>query len=280
MPTEIYQEETTLFDVFQPLVLRWKFLFLGLLTGTALVAIVTLLLPKQYQTSVLLQVGTASEMQYGNFMDRQLEDSATVVEIIDSDSFRQALSSKLNREVSPRMIHVETNMVRSSPMVTVEALDDTPEHSIQLATAVADAVIARHKLLFDGKMAYFIQYSNELNTKIQESEQESEQLKKDLATFQSNKEANLSSILLLETKLNDKERQVVDWMKELRELEGHMDKVHSRNTSMVAPPVQPTKPAKPKFLLNVVIGFFGSLFLMISFILLVEQYRKTSSRIS
>jgi Uncharacterized protein involved in exopolysaccharide biosynthesis len=271
MPAEVYQEEPTLFEVFQPLVQRWKLLLLGVFAGTILATLVTFVLPKQYQASVLLQAGAVN--------DRQLEESYTIAEIINSDSFRQSLASKLNLAISPKMIQAATNMIRPSPMVTIDVFADTPQHAVQLADAAANAIIARHQPLFEKKLEYFINYDNELKNRIQSGNEDLDALNRDLATFQSNRNANLPSILSLQAKLIDRQTQVVFWLRDFRDAEISLAAVHSHNTSMVAPPVLPSRASKPNLKLNVVIGFFGSLFLMISFVLLVEQYRKASSRI-
>jgi uncharacterized protein involved in exopolysaccharide biosynthesis len=271
MPAEIYQEEPTLFEVFHPLFRHWKLVLLGVFAGTILAALVTFLLPKQYETSVLLQIGAIS--------DKQLEESYTVVEIINSDSFRQSLAAKLNFTISPKMIEAETNITRPSPMVTIDVLADTPQHAVQLADGVANAIIARHKPFFDRKLEYYISYAKELKNRMEASEDELAALNKNLAALDSNREGNLPAILSLQARLIDRQTQVVYWTRDLRDAQAYLTQVHSHNTSVVAPPVLPSKPAKPKLILNVVIGFFGSLFLMISLVLLVEQYRKASSRI-
>jgi capsular polysaccharide biosynthesis protein len=271
MPTELYQEEPSLIEVFRPLFRRWKLLFLGVLTGTILAALLTIVLPKQYATTVLLQMGAIT--------DRQLEDSFTVTEIINNDAFRQTLGSKLHWNVSAKMVQAETNMLRTSPIVAVDVLADSPQHSVELANAVVDAVITRHKILFDNKVSYYSKFVNDLKGKIDWLQAEMDQIRTDLATYRSQKDPNLAAILALDTKLNDREAQLLYWKRDLRDSASNLTPAHTHNTAMVGTPVVPSKPAKPKLILDLAIGFFGSLFLMVSFILLLEQYQKASGRI-
>ncbi len=246
-----------------------------MIVGTIAATVVSLMMPRQYETSLLLQVGAVN--------DRQLEESYTVTEIINSDSFRQSVAATLKEEASrkqlSKMIQAETNMLRPSPMVPVHVLADAPERAVQMAEAVADAVKDRHQKMFDAKMVYYKTYAGELANKIDAATQEATDLRKDLATFRSSRDANVASILLLETRLSDKELQIVNWKRELRESLAYLTSAHSHNTAMVAPPILPRKAAKPNVMLNVIIGFFGSLLVMISFVLLFEQYTKASPRI-
>lgn len=268
MPANLYPDDQTLFEIFNPLVRRWKLLLFGVLAGALLGALVTFVMPKQYQTSVLLQVGAV--------MDKQVEESYTVTEIINSDSFRQSLASKIHRFVSQKQIHADANVYRSSPIVNVQVLAESPQGAVQLARAAAEEMIARHKVFFDAKMQYYVDYRKDMQDRISAAEKEIEDLKTDLNAYRSKGDGNLSSSLLLESRLGDRETQIMTWKHELLDLVAFLSPVHSRNTAMVAPPVIPSKPAKPSMKLNLIIGFFGSMFLMVAFILLYDQYRKAS----
>jgi|GEM_PF-3230996 len=269
-----YQEETSLFEVFQPLVQRWKLIAVGVLAGVLAAAVFTFLSKKQYETSMLLQVGA--------ILDKQIEESSTVVEIINSDSFHQTVASRLKLDTSLRqlrkMIRAETNTVRPSPIVTVTVLSDSPDGAIQLARVVADVVNERHRPLFDEKMSYYNNWMDQLESKLNTYEAEAKAMRQDLNNFRSHNR-ELSTMLLLEARLGDREAQAFSWRRELRELLAYRTKVHSHNTAMVAPPVLPSRPSKPNVMLNLLVAFFVSFFLMISIVLVTDQYRKASLRI-
>jgi len=269
-----YQEETSLFEVFQPLVQRWKLIAVGVLAGVLAAAVFTFLSKKQYETSMLLQVGA--------ILDKQIEESSTVVEIINSDSFHQTVASRLKLDTSLRqlrkMIRAETNTVRPSPIVTVTVLSDSPDGAIQLARVVADVVNERHRPPFDEKMSYYNNWMDQLESKLNTYEAEAKAMRQDLNNFRSHNR-ELSTMLLLEARLGDREAQAFSWRRELRELLAYRTKVHSHNTAIVAPPVLPRRPAKPNVMLNLLVASFVSFFLMISIVLVTDQYRKASLRI-
>jgi uncharacterized protein involved in exopolysaccharide biosynthesis len=275
MPT--FQEEPGLFDVFQPLVQRWKLLLVGVSAGILIAALVTVVSTKQYETTMLLQVGA--------ILDKQIEDSSTVVEIINSDSFHQTISNRLGLNSSSKqmvkMIRAETNSntSRYSPLVTVTVLSDSPAHAVDLEKAIFALLNERHKPMFDAKMEYYIVYEKQLDDKIKIYEQELMSLKRDLKSLDSDPKSSLADKLLLEARIGDRETDTLSAKRELRELMAYSSPVHSHATAMVATPVLPRKPTKPNLRLNLVIAFLSSLFLMVSFILILDQYKRTSLRI-
>ena len=267
------QDETSLFEVFQPLAERWKLILAGVFAGIVIAAIVSFASQKQYQTSVLLQIGAV--------LDKQLEDSNTVVEIINSDSFHQTVASRLNLNASLKqlasMIRAETSVIRGSPLVTVTVLSNSPDGAVSLAKTVFEVINERHKPMFDEKMRYYIEFGKVLESKINEFENDIKNQNADLNALGSR--GDLSAKILLQTKLTDREFQALTTRRELRELLALSANVHSHATSMVAPPVKPARPAKPNIRLNLLVAFLVSLFAMVSYILVADQYRKASLRI-
>ena len=270
-----FQEEPGLFDVAQPLVRSWKVILVGVLAGMLAAAGFSFLAPKEYETSVPIQVGA--------ILDKQIEETFTVVDIINSDSFRQVVASRMKVSATPKqlrkMIRAETNQVRSSSIVTVTVISDSAEHAVQLAKTVADVLIERHQPMFDDKLAYFSSWAKELESKIDDDDQQVKAMKDDLKKLETERGSELASILMLESRLSDREMLSVSWRKDLREYLALRSIVHTHNTAMVAPPVLPSKPSSPNLILNVAVAFCVSLFLMTSVVLILDQYRKASLRI-
>jgi capsular polysaccharide biosynthesis protein len=270
---ETVHDEINLFEVIQPLIDHWKLLFLGVLAGILIAVFLTFVTQKQYGTSVLLQVGAV--------LDKQLEDSNTVVEIINSDSFHQTIATRLKLDASPRqlgkMIQAETNLTRPSPLVTVTVVSDSPQGAVNLANAVFAVINERHKPMYDGKMAYYIQYGKVLEDKVNAYENDIKNQLMDLNSLGT--KGDLSARILLQARMADRENQSLTIRKELRELLAYQSGVHSHATAMVAPPVLPSRPSKPSLRLNLLVAFLVSLFAMISFIFVMDQYKKASLRI-
>ena len=270
---ETVRDEINLFEVIQPLINRWKLLLFGVFVGILIAVVVTFLSKKQYETSILLQVGAV--------MDKQLEDSNTVVEIINSDSFHKTIANRLKLNATTRqldkMIDAETNATRPSPLVTVIVLSDSPQGAVNLANSVFALINERHKPLFDGKMEYYIKYNTDLGKKIKSFEDDVQAQTDDLKLL--GKNGDLNTRIELQARLGDRENQVLSVKREQRELLAYTSAVHSHSTAMVAPPVMPTKPSKPNLRLNLIVAFLVSLFAMISFIFVMDQYKKASMRI-
>jgi capsular polysaccharide biosynthesis protein len=267
------QEESSVFDVFQPLIQKWKWIVAGVLTGLLVAAGVTAISKKQYQTSVILQIGAVQ--------DKQIEDSNTVVEILNSDSFHQTVAKRLKLNLTSRQlaknIHAETNLTRYSPLVSVTVLSDSPEGAVRLAETVFEVIDERHQPMFDQKMSYYNQFQKMLEDKVKAFDDDLNQLKEEQASLAS--KGDLSTKILLQARIGDRETEALSVKRELRDLLAFSSSVHSHSTNMVSPPVQPQRPVKPNLRLNLVIAFLVSLFAMVSFILISDQYRKATLRI-
>ena len=142
MESTIRDQEPGLYDVIHPLVVRWKLLCGGVILAILLGIVLSLLMAKQYETTILLNIGMS--------VDKQLEDPNSVMRIINSTSFQKTAAEKVQLPLSPRqlqkMIHAETDTVRSTPTIFVRVLADTPERTVALANAVADGIISRHRI--------------------------------------------------------------------------------------------------------------------------------------
>jgi len=271
METNLREEEQGLFEIIHPLILRWKLIAGGVFVGMMIAAAASFFLPKQYETTCLLNIGTA--------VDKSLEDSYTVTKIINSDSFQQTIAAKVGLSVSTRqlqkMILAETDSTKWAPWVSIRVTADDPQKALRLANAIADGIIQRHGGFFDGKMQRYKDYKRELEQSIDQFTQEAASLKTNLDKFRSNPH-DLPTEMLLQNRLIEKENQTLLYKRELRDMSTWLSEVHSRKTSFVARPVLPKAPVKPNLKLNLVVAAVVSTFLMISFVLLLEQYRKGS----
>lgn len=271
METRFAEEQYGLYEILQPLIRRWKLIAGGVIVGIIFAVLASLLLPKQYETSCLLNIGTA--------VDKGLEDPYTVTKIITSESYQHDIAKKLGIHATPRqlqkMIEAETDTTRWTPWVSITVRGDNPEKTLALAKAIAGGVIERHEKFYDEKIQQYNDYKRSVEKSIDQFSQEATTLKTNLNTFRSSAH-DLSTEMLLQARLSEKENQAIMWKRELRDLSTWMSEVHSRKTALVADPVLPKVPTKPNLKLNLIIAVLVSTFVMISFVLLLEQYRKGS----
>jgi uncharacterized protein involved in exopolysaccharide biosynthesis len=272
-----FEQEPSLFDVFLPLIQRWKLLLAGIVLSILAGYLISTVSTKLYKTTLLLQVGAV--------MDRQIEDSSTVVEIINSDSFLQTIAKRLNLDPSrsklSKNIVAETNLIpgRSSPLVTVNVVSDSPDHAVQIAEEVFAVLSERHKPMFDDKMKYYTNYEKDMQEKIRSYESAIRALNQDLELSKSSAQSDVNTKMLVQSKIADIEMQSLTAKRELREMLAYTSIVHSHPTNMVAQPIRPVRAFKPNIKLNVTIAFLAGTFLMVSFILIVDQYKKAYWRV-
>jgi capsular polysaccharide biosynthesis protein len=272
-----FDQEPSLFDVFLPLIQRWKLLVAGVLISVIAGYLITMFSTKLYKTTLMLQVGAV--------MDRQLEDSNTVVEILSSDAFLQSIGQRLHLDSSPKRlsktITAETSLTpgRPSPLVTVTVLSNSPDTAVQIAKEVFAVLTERHKPMFDDKMKFYTEYEKELQKKIKNFDSDIAALNQNLQVLDSKAQSDINTKILVQSKIADIENQSLYSRRELRETFAYTSIVHSHPTSIVFNPIRPTAPFKPNVKLNLTIAFLAGTFLMVSFILIVDQYKKAYWRV-
>ena len=269
------EAEPGLYDVVQPLTSRWKLILGGILLAVGIAAVATSFLPRQYQTSFVLVLGFTGEIA--------LEDPATVTTIINSDSFQQASAQAIGLKIPTnslkKMVHAETDANRwNTNWVTVQITAQEPDTAVRLANAIADGIVRRHTAYYEQNMKPLKEHHSELLGSIQRLTSQIDVLKQQSRGNGSVSTGNLSTDFLLQTRITDGEHQLIELRKSLRDAEVQMSASKIRNSAVVAPPLRPQRPSKPNLKLNLIAAAMGSAFLMITLILLYEQYRKSSLR--
>lgn len=274
MLTTSQEEAPGLYDILHPLFAGWKLLVLGVLAGLLVAAVITFILPKEYSTSFVLKIGSVA--------DKQLEDPYSVVEVINSESFLESAAGKAGvKRTGRQAVKATTDQESWQPRawVQVQVSAENPDTAVRLANAIATGILQRHTDQFNRSMQPYKTFETDLQTKIQLFEAEGERLQKNLQDYRSIQGRSASDEILLQTKLADHENQTLALKKELHTLETSMSEVHSINTEVAAPPNRPAQPSKPNLKMNLIVAFIASLFLMISFVLLADQYKKGSLRL-
>ncbi|MCI0411551.1 hypothetical protein L0222_01985 [bacterium] len=271
MESNLHKEEQGLYEFFHPLIAHWKLIVGGLLVGIVVATAASFLLPKQYETTLLLNIGSAAE--------KSLEDPHIVTKIINSASYQYMIASKVGVQAPParlqEMIKAETDSARSVPWVTIRIKADDPQRAVKLANAIADGIIQRHTEFFDEKIQYFKDYKVELEKNLDQFTEEMTTLEENLNSFRHTSH-DLQTEMMLQTRLGDRQNLILMFKREMRDMSTWTSEVHSRRTSLASRPVLPKVPTKPNLKLNLVMATVVSLFLMITFVFLLEQYRKGS----
>jgi uncharacterized protein involved in exopolysaccharide biosynthesis len=271
MKSNLQDEELGLYEFIQPIVVHWKLIASGLLVGILVATAASLLLPKQYETTLLLNIGTAAE--------KSLEDPHTVTKIINSNSYQHMIATKVGLKIPPQelqeMIHAKTESARIVPWVTIHVSADDPQKVVRLGNAIADGIIQRHAEFFDEKVLYYKEYKTELERNINQFQEEVATLERNLNTFLFTAD-DLHTELMLLSRQADRQTELIMFRRDLRDISNWTSRVNSRRTSLAVRPVPPKNPTRPNLKRNLAVTIVVSLFLMITFVYLLEQYRKGS----
>jgi capsular polysaccharide biosynthesis protein len=256
-------EEVQLIDYLRVMWKRRWLIVSGPLICMIAAGLVSLRLPKVYETSLYLDVGKTWGMQ--------VEDPYKVVELINSTPFIAKVKQVTNwpesveQMAARRRITAETIQGEGGPsgkkaiLVKVLTRGDTPQQTVGIANAVADLVIQDHKALFDEQMREYSRYETELGNQIKAMEKDLHDLDMILKRQRANPTVNAPAVILLQAQLEQKQSQLLNFMKELRDVKiANNSKTRTENTRVVLPAVLPERPVGPKATLNVAVaGMIG-----------------------
>jgi uncharacterized protein involved in exopolysaccharide biosynthesis len=159
-------------------------------------------------------------------------------------------------------------------LINIVARANDPEKTVELASIVANLVIQEHKTRFDEIMNRHYTYEKELEGQIQAIQKEINEFGSTHKGNRINPQVNTSVFILLQAQLEQKQAQLLGFIRELRDV--RLSNIRSENTRIILPPILPKVHVNPKTTLNAlisgIIGFFSSLLFAI-FIEYLEQVR-------
>jgi len=255
-------EQVELIDYLR-IIWKQRFLIVGGTLACVLAAfVVSLLLPKKYESNLQLRIGRV--------WNGSLDDSTRLAAIINSEPFLDKVRQKTSlRQTASEM--KQKNMIVAQAMsesgasankdtflVNVVTRGYTPDEAVSLATATADLVIQEHQSRFEELLKEHLLYEKKLENQIQLVQNDIHELEGTLKRL-TNPQVSAPAVILLQAQLEQKQVQLVGFIRELRDARiNNSSRAMTENTRVILPPVQPQKSVSPKIALNVAIaGLLG-----------------------
>jgi capsular polysaccharide biosynthesis protein len=237
MPDE---NEVSLYDYIK-VVSKWKWLIvIGIFVCIFTAGVVSLRLPEVYEVSLDLKIGKV----WGS----SIEEPGLVLETITRESFLAKVINRLNLKLSPQELKeavkasvIKDNLIR----VTVKA--SIPAKTMEITNAIANLIIENYKDKYNKAMAFYYQYEEDLSSQIAEIKAAIGEMKTTLSILQKNPQTNAPAVILLQAQLEQKESQLTNYIRELRDvrIKNYLE-MHSEMTRVESPPVEPSFPVAPQ----------------------------------
>lgn len=222
-------------------------------------AVVSLILPKEYETSLQLTVARV----WGN----EMENPRRVVAIINSEPFLDKVRQKANLNLTlhemkrKNIVSAQTsdagtvNPTNNSILVNVVTRGSTPEEAVKTAGTVGDIVISEHQPRFKELLEARLDYERKLENQIQLIQKDVQELDSTIRRLSTNPQVSAPAVILLQAQLEQKQSQLVGFLRELRDVKlNNTASELTQNTRVVLPPVVPQQKASPRIAINVVIA--------------------------
>lgn len=273
------QEEIELSVYINILWKRRRLIIGGVLICMLLAWPMSLLIPKVYETSLFLEVGQVWE--------KPLDDTYRVAEIINSEPFLDKIrerthfpmtASEMRRHgiITARTVEGNKKAVMVIPsLVEIVSRDGAPEKTIDLAQAAADLLIQEHKNRFDALMKEYGNYESNLEEQSGKVQKEIEELDALLKRQRTNPQVNAPAVILLQAQLEQKQSQLLGYVRELRDVRiSNRSNTRTENTRVIYPPILPIDYVSPKIVQNVVIAGVAGITILILLVFLLESINK------
>jgi uncharacterized protein involved in exopolysaccharide biosynthesis len=127
----------------------------------------------------------------------------------------------------------------------VVAEGDSGDAAKRLALAVAQLIVDDHQRRFDASMERLRVFRSQIDRQIAEVRAEVAEIDAALKTFRSKPTVDAPAILLMRAQLEEKQTQLLDFLREERDLDLNLT-IHSERTVVVADPLLPKERLRPR----------------------------------
>lgn len=230
---------------------RWRLVLVNALVAGILAAGIVLLVPRTHVALLSLRVGKVATLL--------LDDPATVALWVRSDMFSATLARQLGEKepddflgtVTAFAEHIDTGSQRiASSVITIRAKGKDPDEATRRARAALAMVSAEHDRRYRVLMDQNRQYADRLTAQIEIVRAELREVEAGLKEFRRNPTVAAPAVLLMRAQLEEKQTQLMGFIKELRDIElGLLG--HSEPTRALGEPVTPRRLVSPRRTLTV-----------------------------
>jgi len=266
------EKEVDLRDYINMVKRRWKIILIIFLVLTISIAVVSLLLPRIYESTAMIKIG--------KMRNAALEDPSTVIEIFRTKPMLEKVAKELNLPVIDGKLGELISKIRireKSGLLEIRARGETPEEASKLVNAVATALLKRHEEIFEQAKLILEEYLASGKQRLDKMEKEISILQKKIEELEAtNSEAKALVAQGYMEALERSRDRYEELQVELREKK--MEESYGTvSTELVIPPTTPEKPIGPKKKQNVLVAGILGLFVGIVSAAIVEYFEKPSA---
>jgi len=261
------EQEIELMDYLRVIWKRRWLIVGGTLVSMIAALVVSLIQPEMYQTTLDLKIGQVWQ--------NPIDDPNLVAAVINNEPFLDKVRQKTGLSYTAYEMKksktVVAKVVDKAPLlVNVVAREHSPKKAVELAETVADLIILEHQPRFEELISEYIRYEKELESQVQVMQRELQELETILKRQHTNPQVDASDLVLFQSQLEGKKGQLVNFIRELRDVKNNnTSKSRSDNTRVIFPPPIPENHVNPKSGLNMMIAAIIGLmvFLLLAFFL-------------
>ena len=238
MPEE---DEVSLYDYIKVISKRKWLIIIGTFTCILAAALVALYLPKTYEVVLDLRIGKV----WGT----SVEDPDLVSEKLTSDAELAKVIERLGLEISSQSLKktVRASVLHDGSLVRLVVRASTPQRATKIVNAVANLAVKEHQDRYEKVMSTYYQYEKDLAGQVKKVESDISVMKATLSDLQKNPQTNAPAVILLQAQLEQKEAQLVGFVRELRDVHiNNHSLMKSYVTQIENPAVEPESPVAPR----------------------------------
>ncbi len=255
----------------------------GLIVGGTLLAgatalVVSLSMPKTYETSRTLKIGVLPGGIYKGkgIAGKDIESREAVIGRLRDHRFLrrgiQELQLKLTAKDMAYRISIDPKV---NPHVRYQVQASDSRLATRIADWLAKAIITIHRNVFEKGMSITKAHEEKVTAMIADIEAEIRNMKSTLEAIVKSPDTHTPSVILLQANVDDRERNLGDLRRELKD--SRLSRVGYENTFVIAADVSPHDPIRPKVKLNVALA--GTLGLtMFTFLAFFLEYIEKAKR--
>lgn len=282
----IIEKEVELIDYLRVIWRRRKLIVLGTIGSMILAGVASFAMSPVYEAT--------AQVRIGRVWDKEIESPYLTRELVGSDDFLSRVIKQLNLSVTPylmkkqRTIRVEVVeggvAGQSLPLLlSIQVRSTDPQQAVDISNTISHILIDEHQRRYEEKLKEYRSYEKELGQEVGRIEEQINDLEKMIKKQLLNPSVNAPSVILLQAQLEQKNVQLLNFKKELKDTRiNNVSSIVTETTKLISPPVLPKDQINPRIKLNMalagLLGFF--LILVITFFLeYLEKNRIREGRI-
>ncbi len=255
------EQEVEVIDYLRVIWKRKGLIVGGTLLAAATALVVSLSMPKTYETSRTLKIGVLPGGIYKGkgIAGKDIESREAVTDRLKDQRLLRRAIRELQLELTAKDMGNRISIdPKVNPHVRYEVQASDPRLATRIADWLAESIIAIHRVVFEKGMRITKAHEEKLEVMIANIAIEIGNMKSTLETIPKTPDIHAPAVMLLQANIEDRDRNLGDLRRELKD--SRLSRVGYENTFVIAADVSPQDPIRPKVKLNVALA--GTLGLM------------------